>query len=375
MTSLDIAPTRTKLNSLTGLRFYAAFVVLLRHTIPESAPVPVLNQLSMIGVIGVGFFFVLSGFILAWTTAPETSSRDFYLRRVSRIYPLHLLTTVAAVVLWISLDKFHWFSALLSVVLLQAWGPDTWRQSGGNGPSWSLSAEAFFYAVFPFLIKPLRRSSVRRCAQFAALVVILMCVWTLVYIAISYKDLPGATAISTYTNPLYRLGEFVLGILIAVAMRQGWRLRITLRQALYAAVGAYASLAAINYAVIRSGVDTGTASGIPLGILDLMFLPVTCVLVVAAAGSDLADAPSPIAGRWHVRLGEWSFALYLIQMTIIVPAFELLPDDHSHLVGLVACAVVMAVSVAVSAALFHWFERPVEAALRRRWIGPRPSTP
>lgn len=148
----------SRLDSLTGLRFIAAFVVLLRHVVPEIFPLPGLLDISQIGPVGVGFFFILSGFILTWTWDSEQSKTQFYTRRFARIGPLHIFTTVLAAALLIAAGTPHWVSTVFSLLLLQAWGTESLRQ-GGNGPSWSLSVEAFFYACFPFIIRPISQLS------------------------------------------------------------------------------------------------------------------------------------------------------------------------------------------------------------------------
>ena len=75
-----------RLNALTSLRFFAAFVVMLHHFISGS--------LGFAGAAhGVAFFFVLSGFILT-SNYPHLSTwqdrRSFLLARFARIWPAHV---------------------------------------------------------------------------------------------------------------------------------------------------------------------------------------------------------------------------------------------------------------------------------------------
>ena len=114
----------------------------------------------MLGPVGVGFFFVLSGFVLAWAWQPKTTRRQFYQRRFARIYPMHLLTTMVATIVSVGAGDPHWASVWVTVLLIQCWFTDTFR-AGGNGPSWSLSCEMFFYVCFPFLVFKISRATRR----------------------------------------------------------------------------------------------------------------------------------------------------------------------------------------------------------------------
>ena len=365
MTSLDTEPSRARLDTLTGLRFYAAFVVLLRHTVPELWPAPVLTQLAAIGPIGVGFFFVLSGFILTWTWNPGVSTRVFYGRRIARIYPLHILTTLIAVGIFLAAGTADIGNAILSVFLLHAWGGDGWA-AGTNGPSWSLSVEAFFYLLAPFLIPVIARLDPKKCLWVVLGSMAAMGVWTVAYAGATLVDLP-VNPFSTYTNPVYRLGEFAIGIAIASAMRSGWRLPLTFRAAAALGGAAYVLLAAVNWIVAEYGPSLGDTAGLPLGVLDLMYLPFVCVLIATAAGTDLGGVRTPLSGVWHVRLGQWSFALYLVQMLVVGAVAEMVTAPESlSVTGLVLLLATMAVCIAVSAGLFQWFEKPMESELRKR---------
>jgi peptidoglycan/LPS O-acetylase OafA/YrhL len=367
MTTLVSQPRLARLDSLTGLRFVAAFAVLLRHTVTDLFPLPGLFEFSFIGPIGVGFFFVLSGFLLTWRWKPGGRKRDFYVRRGARIVPLHILTTIVASAFLILAGTPFWVSTLVSLFLLQSWLTDPYRL-GGNGVSWSLSVEAFFYAIFPFMIQPISRSSVRKCAIIVGGAVAMLIAWILVYSVLLKTGFPAVSAFSAYTNPVYRLGEFVIGSAVAVAMRKGWRPRWSLTTSSWVALGLYVAIAGVNALVIRSGLHLGDGSGLPLSVLDLMFLPATVLLVSSAAASDLSGRESIFGGKWFVRLGEWSFALYLVQMIVISQLTAFVSHGSVTWVGGVLAVVAMIGCIGLSAALFYCVERPAERAIKRKFV-------
>ena len=151
---------------LTSLRFLFAFMVVASHlSFLNKSESNVLRQIydSVFheGYIGVSFFFILSGFILAYNYQDgiqknQKSKRTFYQARFARIFPLHILTLIISIPLTYSVfikDKSLWFSqALTNLTLTQSYIPIKSIYFSFNAPSWSISNEMFFYLVFPFLI-------------------------------------------------------------------------------------------------------------------------------------------------------------------------------------------------------------------------------
>ena len=154
------APRNEKLHSLTGLRFIAAFLVVLCHVginlLPNVArdQIFVLHVFYGFGSVGVSFFFILSGFVLTWVARETDTVPQFWRRRFFKIYPNHLVTLLAAVLLAVTAAQaLSTRDTLATMFLVHAWIPDQsllfnlWS----NTPSWSLSCELLFYLAFPFV--------------------------------------------------------------------------------------------------------------------------------------------------------------------------------------------------------------------------------
>ena len=105
------------------------------------------------GRSGVTFFFILSGFVLAWSSRVDDRPLNFYRRRFARIYPAYLVALLFAAVLWVLRDPVALLRGLLTPFLLQAWAPDSSSYFAINVPAWSFSVEAFFYLAFPLVMK------------------------------------------------------------------------------------------------------------------------------------------------------------------------------------------------------------------------------
>jgi peptidoglycan/LPS O-acetylase OafA/YrhL len=155
--------------ALNGLRFLAASAIVSYHYAPkvnEFGTMPAFfKNLVRSGPIALGFFYTLSGFVLTHAYSgrvPQTPlpRRSFWLARVARLYPVYLLAFVLFIPMAYEkyihhpangVDGIRVFllAGALNLVALQAWTP---LAQAWNGPSWSLSVEAFFYLVFPFAL-------------------------------------------------------------------------------------------------------------------------------------------------------------------------------------------------------------------------------
>ncbi len=155
---------------LTSLRFFAAMVVVAFHYEPDKfADLPGFFQSWLeTGYEAVTFFFVLSGFILAYVYAGTDLSRRgsvraFLFARIGRLAPAYYLALLIALPYYLgeALDEgdVQRDELVLHIGLvltaMQAWWPDAavvW-----NPPAWSMSVEWFFYLLFPFAFATARR--------------------------------------------------------------------------------------------------------------------------------------------------------------------------------------------------------------------------
>lgn len=278
------------------------------------------------GYAGVGFFFVLSGYVLATNydgkvgTWPERWS--FWSKRFARIYPLHLLTFLAAIII----TPQALLNAAPSLLLLQSWFPFTGIYGVANSPSWSISNEAFFYALFPLLL------GIRwKVLGFWFLGVL--------GLALLWPNWPLSQALWVdgrqimptswlfYIFPPARLFEFALGIALA---------RLPGRTGTASELGSISLFAA---SVVFASMVKGSIAA------AILFVPASAWVIYAFSGSEgiLARA---LSWRPLVVLGDASFALYMIH----VPLSRLL--GNAWWVGLLA--------VCLSVMIYYAFEKPAQ---------------
>ena len=389
-TSADVAaaPGRAgrppAITALTGLRFAAAAIVMVEH-FPRLFPG--LDPLAASqGGAGVGLFFVLSGFVLVYNYgarfATGAAGYGRFLRaRLARVYPFHVICLVLVTVVF-ALQRnpavthpggssvVGW---LANLVLVHAWVPSLSFHSW-NGPSWSISDELFFYAVFPVLcwrvLGRVRRAALPWIA--AGLYVVDAVLFFGVSLLVARHEVAAGNAAGApfllsrvAYLPWLRVWEFGLGCVLGTMLAGpsgagtsptgpfGSR---TVREVATVVV----ALAAVGIQFVpdclqrRCGPSVGTAAALLDVKLYVIYVPLAAVLVAA-----LAWGPTWLSGvlsrPWPVRLGEASYAFYLLQWTTRAVL------DHAAPVGAVLTwAAVLATWVA--ALLAHRF---VEAPLRR----------
>lgn len=349
-------PRSPNLPSLTSLRFFAALMVGLFHASAwSSGTASEAGKLGpfRFGYVGVTFFYILSGFVLTWTLRPQERRRFFYVRRFARVYPLHLLMTLVALALAaFGVEIVQSPKAIvLNLTLLQAWIHDNDIIYSLNSPAWSLSNEAFFYAVFPLLaaiVAPRKRASV--------VLTIIGTGWLLGWGLLAVLRAPEYVDF-LYTFPLYRIGEFLIGIGLALAIKQGLRVPVP--------VWAAVTVAGVGYLVVWLG------NWLTNGVFErnswaanFVVLPSFLLVIMAAASRDAHGSTAVVLhNRWLIRLGQWSFALYLIHELLLRLSRRLFPDLPPGL-DAVLPYVVVAVAIPLSGVLYEWFERPIERRIR-----------
>lgn len=344
---------RRDLPSLTGMRWAAALLVFGTHVrifgyFGGDIAHSVQTALSP-GSSGVSFFFILSGFVLTWTARPRDKATSFWRRRVARIYPLHLATAAVILVMaWTILPsaKPGPLAFVTNIFLVQAWGKDHSIYQSMNTVSWSLACEAFFYAMFPLLYCGIRRMNVRMLAILAGISVL---------IVIALPIFVGEQSFGAPLDflPLARLPEFVLGMSLGRIMR----LRPELRGP--GALPAFAVLTAGYFMVDNVPHPYRYAACTVIGF---------AMVIWAGAAADLHERRSLWRHPVMVRLGEVSYAFYMVHL-LVMRGSEWLIGSHPRMdlvPGITLSLTMLAIAVGV-AWLFHTVvERPGQRLLLGR---------
>jgi len=190
---------------LDSVRGIAALSVVIHHVVISRTVIAAFPQKAWIDVaffhnawLFVDLFFVLSGMVISLNYASsdsrEFSLREFVLRRLARIYPLHLVTLLAMLMLRfariglvaigilavapVQTEVNTAYSFFLNVLLLQSMG--FLDHLSWNGPSWSISTEFYTYLLFGVLLLWARYFGSRRLFYVTSAVLVVGSVWLIV---------------------------------------------------------------------------------------------------------------------------------------------------------------------------------------------------
>lgn len=168
---------------LTGLRFFAAFTVIICHVeefksiwnIRETNTWD-LHFFSLMGELAVTFFFVLSGFLITYLLLVEKKKtgtiamKEFYLRRVLRIFPLYYLVVILGLFVFpqielldfpewsAQIDGNFWIKALMYFFFLSNLAIASIFPIPYVVHVWSIGVEEQFYLLWPFLVKKFKKT-------------------------------------------------------------------------------------------------------------------------------------------------------------------------------------------------------------------------
>ncbi len=141
------------LHNIQMLRAFAAMLVLLHHALPHyevmGGSISIIKTVAHWGFTGVDIFFVISGFIMAYTTFPKERTADnaktFIKHRLFRIYLGYWPFFLAMLLIWYKKnpDKLHSFDLVGSFFLTNT---DMYQLV--LPISWSLTYELYFYVLF-----------------------------------------------------------------------------------------------------------------------------------------------------------------------------------------------------------------------------------
>lgn len=358
------ADGRVRLDTLTGLRWWAAFGVFVYHMM-NFAPVPGLAAVAPYGNYGVAFFFVLSGFVLTYSAhGHQTTVRNFYWRRFARIYPLHLVALLLAVPVFYTLGEVtaeEWwvkpFSLgllLLSVLLVQGWSRDPVVLFSGNPAAWTLTVEVFFYALHPWVNKFVSKVRARGAVVMACMTLAVCFLYWVLRILFPGNWLSGLPL------PITRVAEFLLGMALAQMVIRRVKFSVSPNVGILALAGYIVWQVLAKYFEWTDPVTSWARS-----LTEPIIITLCAFIILASATRDMRGGTYLNSHPTMVKLGAWSFAFYLVHATVMYVFLDVFGHQPSSFTNLIWYIPVFAIAVTLAALLYKFVEHPVERKLRR----------
>ncbi len=304
MSGQTAAPLRHHNLPLTAIRGFAALWVVGHHLQFELALIgyPAAGWLFRPGDVAVDIFFVLSGFVITAVHRDLTAAGigDFFLRRIFRLYPLHLFVLAVIMGLWLwgearfgAHDPTERLRDLPIVMLLLQ--PYLIHGLTWNTVSWSIGVELLCYALFPLVIGGVRRLEFIGCA----LILLMM------------------AAIERHVQ-----SELIWGWPAIARGLAGFGLGMAVQQ--------MTGLVRPPRPRAASLIELGALLGILLAVLghDGRIIPLLAAVLIWALAAERGVIAHGLRAGWCVWLGRISFSVYLIHPTLIALAFVWVPPGR-----------------------------------------------
>jgi peptidoglycan/LPS O-acetylase OafA/YrhL len=356
------------LPALTGVRFLAALMVFFYHY-GQKIPSFKINGHSVLNIIfdefyiGVGIFFVLSGFVIAYNYYDKDFSEkgsvvNFILRRIVRIFPLYIL--LSSVYYGYNFYKGIQYTPqeyVLNLFLLKGYSNIYWNS--GIVQAWSLTSEENFYLLAPVIFYLIKKN-----VKYYKLIALLFLAGLFIFFVFRIFPLWGlfgdikTLAFNTFFG---RCFEFFVGIIIAVYFKKNIQYlsgkynkeKVFLKKITY-----------IGIILVIFCIMLQIAVKLKYGTQPLIRIPVNNFLVPVGVGCFLFGLLVEktivcrfLENKFVVILGYSSFAFYLLHAGIIANFFMNLFQQHTM--------VLLLFLQGLSICMFYLFEKPVKKYLTK----------
>ena len=344
-------------SSWTALRAFACVWVVLFHFV-QRFETSIGGVFVANGYLAVDLFFILSGAVIFHVYGAELRDKrfswgDFLWKRFARLYPVHLVTLLAAVAILyggaaIGLGRApeYDFATVFTANLFALHGFGVLDELTLNYPSWSISAEIAAYALFPILAYP--------CLMWSRRVLILGGVGVFMTMLVVVEFAPEhlfptnprgqkLTSLTYNFSVLRVLPEFLLGVIVCRCLSGSRRLSSG------ASLFGLAAIACVMALCIATGQDWA-------------------FVLAGAALVGLLFVGQFHPPKWMIFLGTISYSIYMVHALVAITVFRVIermggyPDNA---VPLVWWPVTLACAIGLGYLMWRFVEEPMRQRLTR----------
>ena len=358
-----------RLRELDSLRGIAIILVMTGHIskralyFSQNEVLHFITQLTYVGWVGVDIFFVLSGFlitsILLRTREEKDYFKNFYVRRVLRIFPLYFVFLAVFIILCPLLDPGYLpqLPGVLPYLLLylQNWIllSDKYSLSLYLFVTWSLAIEEQFYMVWPAIVYFARRERlVKICAGVIIFSILgrIACIylWNNTSLALRF----------IYQNTFTRFEELVFGALLAIAFTYPvWKDRVK-KISLPVFLVSLSVFISLCVWVFPNLYPTSTVI-MGLGIYTPAAVFSTALIAMLVTYSDNSPIRRLFQNRILAFFGKYSYSMYLLHLPVAMNLLD--PLWHTRIRGwkmyLLYMALTYGITILGSLLTWHLLEK------------------
>lgn len=357
---------------LDVLRFVAFLLVFFNHSLPDGPDRRIEGLLrNRAGLFydavtacsfGLSLFFTLSAFLICELLLREKSAtgdvtvKQFYLRRILRIWPLYYLGLLLAIIAaWLpggeptSISRLGWFA-----VFLGAWHvARTGWLNNPMAPLWSISVEEQFYLVAPWVVKYAKPKLL--FAFCATIVVLSNC-------RLFFLGRALASNHRIWADSLVQFECFAAGILLSLLLGGRLPRLATWQRLALIAVSLWCWFYAIHNLRAQFGSETAYPASWRLMAGYALAALGSVMMLVAFLGTALKMP----AGA--VYLGRISYGLYVFHGLVLMAIFQVFPvgGPYRALLFILKLTSALAVTALLATISYRYFEWPF-LKLKRRY--------
>lgn len=318
-----------RIEAVDGLRGIAILMVIFHHVYKGAVSAFISEMfgvhpwLANQGFLGVGVFFVLSGFVLALpfadgkrTISSRSDVSKFYIARATRLYPLFAFIAFLSFAITLHAGNPQATALILSLTTLNMFSYEHFLPAI-NVPLWSLSLEIWFCILFPFIYLAMQRFGVLK---------VLLCISAVALAVRCYGALieyPNALLNPVKDSVFARADDFAIGMAVAIAYSRGILPKLGLGSTI-AGVGLI-QLAAIGW-------DVQSSIRPAVGLLNIP-LQLGVAIILVSALNENGFTKSLLTASPLKLLGAMCFSIYVWHGLVMGPTIIASPFSATNLVS------------------------------------------
>lgn len=369
-TSFDAPKKPLYFPNLNGVRFIAAFAVIIHHIEQAKNALGLSNSyknyiVHQAGKQGVGLFFVLSGFLITYLLLSEKGKKgqinikNFYMRRVLRIWPIYFIIVIAAMLIFPKIsffytpegilrfsDTYFWSRFSLLLMVLPNMSFVFYELPYMCSQTWSIGVEEQFYYLWPWLVRA--NTWTKRLG-----IIAIFCAGTALVFAIYFHFFTDYTLaqLPRYINFFFSQFRILMMVMGGIGAYLVY-VKHPILQFLYLKNVQYAV-----YAVLLAIIFTGVHFRGYLEVLSIFY----CFFIVNVAtnSNTVINLEQPIVSY----LGKISYGLYIYHIAISVLIVNMLGKYQADLsvlqYNLILYPLTIGLTIAVASASFHFLEQKI----------------